>query len=266
MPETTTGYLRVRNFEKFQSFNFKNLKNDPKPTWIKLWTALLDDEEFFELPDAYKFHVVGIMLVASQHDNRFKANIRWLEKQIGAQTPIDLERLLKSKFIERTDPPAVRKLDDFVEGARQEAEDALKTTSPLEDRDSILDPEKQRLREEKIREEEIRKEKEKQLSILLSNGFERLWNLYPVKDGRKQAERHFSASVKTEQDLTDIDVALTNYLRHVSLNDWKRHKSGQTWFNNWRDWLNWKEPTLIPPEESPEAVEQVRQIFRKHKV
>lgn len=82
------------------------------------------------------------------------------------------------------------------------------------------------------------------LRALLSDGFDKLWQRYPVKDGRKQAEKHFAASVKTEQALTDIDIALTNYLEHIKRNDWKRAKNGGTWFNNWRDWLNWKEPPI----------------------
>lgn len=89
---------------------------------------------------------------------------------------------------------------------------------------------------------EEEKKKQQSLALLLRNGFEQLWQRYPVKDGRKDAERHFAASVTTEQDLTDCIAALSYYLEHIAKNDWKRAKNGKTWFNNWRDWIHWQEP------------------------
>jgi len=71
--------------------------------------------------------------------------------------------------------------------------------------------------------------------------FERVWLRYPNKDGKKQAFRHFSASVKTVNDLSKIIQALGNYL--ISANVKKGFvKNGSTWFNNWRDWI---EPSEI---------------------
>jgi len=66
--------------------------------------------------------------------------------------------------------------------------------------------------------------------------FDAIWSKYPLKDGRKAAERHFKASVKTEQDWQDINKALANYLASERV---KKGfiKNGSTWFNNWRDWI-----------------------------
>ncbi len=72
--------------------------------------------------------------------------------------------------------------------------------------------------------------------------FEEIWNRYPNKDGRKEAERHFMAGVKTPQDIADLEHALQNYLAHLKANSWKQPKSGSTFFNNWRDWTAWVEP------------------------
>lgn len=91
-------------------------------------------------------------------------------------------------------------------------------------------------------ETEEEREKEKQLRRRLEAGFEKLWDKYPSKDGRKQAEKHFWASVKTDEDLIAIQKALQNYLVHLANTDWKRPKNGSTWFNNWRDFVEWKEP------------------------
>lgn len=68
-----------------------------------------------------------------------------------------------------------------------------------------------------------------------------LWDKYPSKDGKKQALRYFQSSVKSEKDLKDINLALENYLKskRVQLGF---IKNGSTWFNNWRDWINFAEP------------------------
>lgn len=80
--------------------------------------------------------------------------------------------------------------------------------------------------------------------IYYEEKFEKLWERYPLKDGEKQAFQYFKNSVKTEQDLTDINTALDNYLKHLSLNTWKHPKNGMTWFSNWHDWVNWEEPEI----------------------
>lgn len=66
--------------------------------------------------------------------------------------------------------------------------------------------------------------------------FQSIWIKYPKKIGSKQAERHFLASVKTEQDYKDIQTALNNYLESDNV---KRGfvQNGSTWLNNWRDWI-----------------------------
>lgn len=71
--------------------------------------------------------------------------------------------------------------------------------------------------------------------------FVEIWHQYPNKDGKTIAEKKYLASIKTEQDLADIKTALTNYLgsRRVHRG---YVKNGGTWFGQWRDWVNFKEP------------------------
>jgi hypothetical protein len=83
---------------------------------------------------------------------------------------------------------------------------------------------------------EVKEVKNKELS-----DFETVWKLYPNKDGKKQAEKHFHAGVKTEKDFADIMTALGNYKTHLTVETWKKPKNGSTWFNNWHDWIDWKE-------------------------
>ena len=67
--------------------------------------------------------------------------------------------------------------------------------------------------------------------------FEEIWAKYPNKDGKKQAERFFKSSVKTDQDWVDIQQALKNYKGSPAVVK-GFIKNGNTWFNNWRDWIN----------------------------
>lgn len=71
--------------------------------------------------------------------------------------------------------------------------------------------------------------------------FESLWKKYPRQLGKKSAEKHFISSVKTDNDLQDINKALGNYLLSVKGVDIKYIKHGSAWFNNWRDYINYKE-------------------------
>jgi hypothetical protein len=74
--------------------------------------------------------------------------------------------------------------------------------------------------------------------------FENIWNRYPLKDGKKSAERHFKATVKTQEDWEAINRALDNYIKHLEATSWKQPKNGSTWFNNWPDWVEWNEPGI----------------------
>ena len=67
--------------------------------------------------------------------------------------------------------------------------------------------------------------------------FESVWVRYPNRIGKKEALRHFNASVKTGQDFIDINKALDNYVISDKV---KRGfiQNGSTWFNNWRDYVD----------------------------
>jgi hypothetical protein len=68
------------------------------------------------------------------------------------------------------------------------------------------------------------------------NAFEEIWKLYPNRDGKKLAERHFRATVTTARDWIDIQAALKNYLQSERVRK-GFVKNGSTWFNGWRDWI-----------------------------
>jgi len=95
--------------------------------------------------------------------------------------------------------------------------------------------------------------------------FDEIWIKYPNKDGKKDALRHFEASVKTEQDWIDINIALQNYL--MSERVLKGYiKNGSTWFNNWRDWVDYKEKPKIKltDKEMRDKIDE-QKFIQKHR-
>ncbi len=80
--------------------------------------------------------------------------------------------------------------------------------------------------------------KEKKENVDLK--FEEIWKRYPNKDGKKDALKHFRATVKGNGDWDKINMALDNYLAHLKVKTWKEPKNGSTWFNNWEDWVEVK--------------------------
>ena len=71
--------------------------------------------------------------------------------------------------------------------------------------------------------------------------FEIAWLYYPVRIGKKEAKRHFLATVKNKRDWTRHIAAFNYYVDHVQNerrvgNRNLRWQYGSTWFNNWEDW------------------------------
>jgi len=85
------------------------------------------------------------------------------------------------------------------------------------------------------------KDKDKDKVNSTTPQFEGVWNLYPSKVGKGEALRHFTTTVKTEQDLIDINKALKNYIESKRVKE-GFIQNGSTWFNNWRDWVDYTEP------------------------
>jgi DNA-binding transcriptional regulator YhcF (GntR family) len=85
-----------------------------------------------------------------------------------------------------------------------------------------------------------------------SDLFESLWKAYPRKDGRREAERHYFATVKNDADMKRINLALGKYLAEIASNATERRyiKTGKVWFNNWQDWEHWTPPTALTLAES----------------
>lgn len=87
-------------------------------------------------------------------------------------------------------------------------------------------------------EEEVDVEEEKTCAFDPNDAFAVLWQTYPRRLGKKDALKHFRASVKSTADLERIKVALANYKSKLAKDktEEKYIQHGSTWFNNWQDW------------------------------
>lgn len=81
--------------------------------------------------------------------------------------------------------------------------------------------------------------------------FEKVYKAYPRKEGKKEAFKHFKATVKTKEDLDNIYKALANYIIKLKLEKIEPQyiKMASTWFNNWTDYVEWK-PLVKPTERT----------------
>ena len=94
----------------------------------------------------------------------------------------------------------------------------------------------------KDKDKDKEKVKDKEKDNIKKFDFESFWNKYPVKVGKKMAEKHFDSSVKTQQDFDDLNRALANYMKSKRVSN-GFVQNGSTFMNNWRDWVNYKEET-----------------------
>ncbi len=79
-------------------------------------------------------------------------------------------------------------------------------------------------------------EKQKSTPSIIPTDFENLWKEYPSRQGKKEAFRHFKASVRTPEDLEDLRRAMAQYLNSGNAKN-GFIKNGSTWFNEWQEWV-----------------------------
>ena len=111
-------------------------------------------------------------------------------------------------------------------------------------------------------EEEKRKEaKEKRNAIIRTpnkyntadsaeDAFEELWAIYPRKEGKRDALRHFKAALKDGSTVDEIREGLERYLEHIRANGTqpKYIAQGSTWFCQRR----WEDELTNTPAPRPE--------------
>ena len=84
-------------------------------------------------------------------------------------------------------------------------------------------------------------------SAKLTEDFEKLWNLYPNKQGKKKAKSSYERAIKNGTTNKEIQDGIVRYKKHLKQNDWLKAAHGATWFNNER----WEDEYTIESQTKP---------------
>jgi len=240
--------------------------------WIKLLTRFFDDEKIKlieAMPDADTIIVIWVKLLTLAGKKNMNGyiflaeNIPYTDEMLSTlfNRPLNTIRLALDIFkkfkMVKFNNDGIAKINNWEKHQNIEGLDKIREQGRLRQikhRDKFKQlPEKasnvtvtsHNGTEEKRRDKkEIKKEiKTKEI---YKEKFLELWNKYPNKDGKTQAYKHFNTSVKTKEDWLAINTALTNYLKSERVNN-GYVKNGSTWFNGWRDWIDYVEPNKPQP-------------------
>src|SRR5699024_10357512 len=84
-------------------------------------------------------------------------------------------------------------------------------------------------------------------SAKLTEDFEKLWNMYPNKQGKKKAKSSYERAIKKGTTNKEIQDGIVRYKKHLKQNDWLKAAHGATWFNNER----WEDEYTIENQTKP---------------
>ncbi|NVL90741.1 MAG: hypothetical protein HWN69_07080 [Desulfobacterales bacterium] len=107
-------YLSVKNWDKLQHYKDRN------PSWIKLYTVLLDDDDFESLPDNSKLHLVLLWLLAARRGNKLPNDEAKLTKKLPIYGQVSLQPLIDGGWLVPYDSKMVRSCYNREEKRREE--------------------------------------------------------------------------------------------------------------------------------------------------
>jgi len=68
----------------------------------------------------------------------------------------------------------------------------------------------------------------------IESDFNKLWELYPNKKGKKDAFNHYKRAIKNGITNKQIQDGIVSYKKDLAKNDWMKPAMGSTWFNKER--------------------------------
>ena len=148
------------------------------------------------------------------------------------------------------------KTEKGITGETSGGTDGKSAARQRQDRSETINNNDNNGRMEELKTKDIYPKSEKpKPSFDLNTAFIQCWAMYPRRLGRKAAEKHFRASVKTLDDLSDIKKSIQNYSRQIQENgtEMRYVKMGSTFFNNWQDYVELyanEKPKLTPAQQS----------------
>lgn len=114
------AFLLIKNFDRFQHYKDRN------PPWIKLYTALLSDPEFLNLPEAAQAQLLKLWLLAAQMGNPIPNQPRLLAGKIWVTGRFYLKELIAAGFLIPSDSASA----DASTAASRDASTSASTKDP----------------------------------------------------------------------------------------------------------------------------------------
>ena len=88
-------YLKIKNWSKWQTYR----SDRGQPPWIKLHRCLMRNPEWVALSDAERGQLVGIWLLAADHDGAIPASTDLIQKLCYLETKPNINKFIELGFI-----------------------------------------------------------------------------------------------------------------------------------------------------------------------
>src|SRR5699024_5790640 len=239
------------------------MSDNKKYYYLKLKEDFFDSDAMIvmeSMPDGYKYSniLLKLYLRSLKHEGKLMFNDRipynsTILSQVTRHSVGDVERAIKvfeeMNLIEILDNGAIfiSDIQNFVgrsstEGDRkreyrrriEEEREQLKLTGQTSGQMSDKRPPEIEIELEK----ELETDKDHS-SAKLTERFEALWKLYPRKQGKKDALKHYKRAVKEGTTDDEIEAGIQSYVGYIEKNsiDKRYVKHGSAWFNQ-EGWLD----------------------------
>lgn len=89
-------HVSVRNLERYQHYKKR------RPTWVKLYASVLDDDDFAELSIPARLLFLMALLLASSRENRIPADPAWMAVELRMSRSViakSLAELLAREYL-----------------------------------------------------------------------------------------------------------------------------------------------------------------------
>ena len=218
---------------------------------MKLSTLPIYDKQIEvlqNLPDEQFAHIVKAMFAYSQDEELPKMDV--LEQAVFELVKISIDATkAKAEGGARGGSKTQAKGKQDEGNAKQEEsipetdtkDDSSMTEASAKHRSSIGQAYAKQLNNEKMKNEEVKNEKVKKLprTIARESDFEELWDLYPRKQGRKEALEAFKRAIRDGDTVDEIRTGIRNYSEFILRNKTEARyiKQGSTYFRQraWKD-------------------------------
>lgn len=217
-----TTFIRVAKTKNYSVINNDFLRRNDLS-----WKAKGILTYVLTLPDDWNINLKEVMKHATEGKAAFRSGWKELEDAGYVERyPVrDKQRISHWETIvkERPDMKASSLLSGFQEVENQEVDN-----QDLDNRNLLSTNNTKYLKEQSTN---------KNTSAELMNNFEKLWELYPNKQGKKKAFNSYKKAIKKGVTNKDIQDGIVRYKKHLKQNDWLSPAHGATWFNNerWED-------------------------------